>query len=101
MAAQRASYWALMEHLRQQPADTSMITVTLQELEALMGGCLPESASLPAFWAAGIIAEGTWKRCGFVARLDASAGSVTFARQGSATSALKGTEGYTKLRIMA
>lgn len=77
-----------------------MFAAKLAELETVMGGRLPESASLPAFWAAGIIAEGTWKRCGCVARLDVSAGSVTFARQGSATSALTATEGYTKMRII-
>ena len=100
MVAQRASYWALMEHLRQQPAGRDMITVTLQELETVMGGRLPESAWLPGFWAGGIIAEGTWKRCGFLARLDPSTGSVTFVRQGSAPPTLTGTEGYTKIRII-
>jgi len=97
MAASRASYWALMQYLRQQPAETAAITLALPQLEVVMGGCLPDTAVLPGFWARSIIAAGTWERCGFYARLDCTTRCVTFSRVLATVAVLQGVPAATAL----
>jgi hypothetical protein len=73
-------YAALVVWLDALPADQLDATLTLAEIEDLIGDRLPTSAWLRAFWARSGTAQRAWQRVGFHAELDRLDKRVTFTR---------------------
>lgn len=78
-----AKYWPLFQRLRQSGQDE--MTLSLAEIEALLGGPLPESAHTSRGWwsnrSSGPVQASAWMEAGYhVTGLDLGQGFVTFRR---------------------
>lgn len=74
-------YWPLFQHLRQSSQDT--ITLSLAEIEALLGGPLPKSARQSRGWwsnrSSGAVQATAWMGAGYhVKGVDLAEGTITF-----------------------
>jgi hypothetical protein len=80
-------YNPLVDHLRTQTTDAA--TLTLAEIEAMIGGHLPDTAHVDGYWWRKPVmpAVRTWEALGWRAHLDLKARTVTFRRGGAADQA--------------
>jgi DNA-binding XRE family transcriptional regulator len=74
-------YWPLLEYLRQSGQD--VVTLSLVEIEALLGGPLPESARQSRGWwsnrSSGAVQATAWLGAGYhVKGIDLAQGTITF-----------------------
>jgi DNA-binding XRE family transcriptional regulator len=74
-------YWPLFQHLRRSGLDA--ITLSLAEIEALLGGPLPESAHTNRGWwsnrSSGAVQASAWLGAGYhVKGIDLAQGTITF-----------------------
>ena len=64
------------------PAEQTHISLTLVELEALLGQALPVTAkTVSSYWRSGSVAETNWLACGFTAHVNRRTHTITFVRQ--------------------
>jgi hypothetical protein len=73
-------YAPLIAWLQARPAGQETATLTLAEIEALIGAPLPRGAWLKAIWASSNTARHNWNHAGFRAALDHATRSVHFTR---------------------
>jgi hypothetical protein len=73
-------YAPLVVWLAALPADHADTTLTLAEIEALIGDQLPASAWTQGFWSSSDVARHNWGRAGFRGRLNRPNKSVRFTR---------------------
>jgi hypothetical protein len=81
MAGQRWRYAPLLDYLEVLPAAQSEVQLSFPEIEALIGGPLPRTATVPGFWTSSHTARLNWRRSGFTARLLWPGPAVRFSRR--------------------
>jgi hypothetical protein len=74
-------YTPLLHYLAALPPAQQTVTLTMAELEQLLGCSLPASAWSRTYWRSSHVARSTWQARGFSARLDYRPWQVTFTRQ--------------------
>jgi hypothetical protein len=86
----RAKYQPLAACLAALPADVTRITLSLHQIEVLLGAPLPPSARSRAFWTnarsawGGTVQARAWRQAGWrVVTFDYRAATVTFTRAAS------------------
>ncbi len=73
-------YGLLLVCLRGLPAEQTAVTFTFAELEAIVGPLSRSARTRGGFW--DVVVHGMrWRRYGWTAHLNRSAGSVTFTRR--------------------
>jgi DNA-binding XRE family transcriptional regulator len=79
MLSAKSKYYPLFEYLSGQP-DTASIALTFEEVEAILGNRLPETARSVRAWWLNKTAQGrAWQEAGWlVERVDFTAGTVVF-----------------------
>ncbi len=83
MAGQRWRYSALLDYLEALPPRQAGVLLSFAEIEALIGGPLPRTATAADFWTSSHTAQLNWRRSGFTARLQWPGPSVVFTRLAS------------------
>ena len=81
MAGQRWRYAPLLDYLEAVPAAQGEVQLSFAEIETLIGGPLPRTATAPEFWTSSHTARLNWRRSGFDARLLWPGPSVRFNRR--------------------
>lgn len=81
MAGQRWRYAPLLDYLEALPAKQAGALLRFAEIETLIGGPLPRTASAPEFWTSSHTARLNWRRCGFDAHLCLPDPAVNFSRR--------------------
>ncbi len=81
MAGQRWRYAPLLDYLEALPAAQGEVQLSFAEIETLIGGPLPRTATAPEFWTSSHTARLNWRRSGFDARLLWPGPSVRFSRR--------------------